>query len=134
MSAKCRQLYQLSLQSTEAFLAAANQMLSAVPEEQRTGMAYTISKNFVVWFTSRMAVRYGKKGIRIVSISPGTFKTPMGEVEGEQHTKSRQRFFTFRRLLCCTPNYTTSVFPGLFVPTLFSFPIIRRIVRMRSSI
>ena len=79
-----RQLYQLSLQSTEAFLAAANQMLSAVPEESRTGMAYTISKNFVVWFTSRMAVRYGKKGIRIVSISPGTFKTPMGEIEGEQ--------------------------------------------------
>ncbi len=30
-----------------------------------------------------MAVRYGEKGIRIVSISPGTFKTPMGEVEGE---------------------------------------------------
>ena len=31
-----------------------------------------------------MAVKYGKKGIRVVSISPGTFKTPMGEVEGEE--------------------------------------------------
>lgn len=47
-------------------------------------MAYTISKSFVVWYTSRMAVRHGKKGIRIISISPGTFKTPMDEVEGEQ--------------------------------------------------
>lgn len=79
-----KQVYQLSLQDVNAFQSAANQMINAVAEEQKTGMAYTISKNFVVWYTSRMAVRYGKKGIRIVSISPGTFKTPMGEVEGEQ--------------------------------------------------
>lgn len=78
-----RQIYQLSLQDVNAFQAAAGQMLTAVPEVQRTGMSYTISKNFVIWYTSRMAVRYGEKGIRIVSISPGTFKTPMGEVEGE---------------------------------------------------
>lgn len=79
-----KQVYQLSLQDVNAFQSAANQMLLSVPEEQKAGMAYTISKNFVVWYTSRMAVQYGKKGIRIVSISPGTFKTPMGEVEGEQ--------------------------------------------------
>lgn len=78
------QIYQLSLQDAGAFQAAAAQMLSAVPNAQRAGMAYTLSKNFVVWFTSRMAVRLGKNGIRVVSISPGTFKTPMGEVEGEQ--------------------------------------------------
>lgn len=79
-----KQIYQLSLQDVSAFQSAANQMINAVAEEQKTGMAYTVSKNFVVWYTSRMAVHYGKKGIRIISISPGTFKTPMGEVEGEQ--------------------------------------------------
>lgn len=79
-----KQVYQLSLQDVNAFQSAAKQMINAVAKEQQTGMAYTISKNFVVWYTSRMAVRYGKKGIRIVSISPGTFKTPMGEVEGEE--------------------------------------------------
>lgn len=79
-----KQIYQLSLQDVNAFQSAANQMINTVAEEQKTGMAYTISKNFVVWYTSRMAVRYGNKGIRIISISPGTFKTPMGEVEGEQ--------------------------------------------------
>jgi NAD(P)-dependent dehydrogenase (short-subunit alcohol dehydrogenase family) len=78
------QIYELSLSNANAFQAAANQMIAAVPEVQKTGMAYTVSKNFVVWYTSRMAVRYGRKGIRIVSISPGTFSTPMGEVEGEQ--------------------------------------------------
>ncbi|RGD74412.1 SDR family oxidoreductase [Anaerofustis stercorihominis] len=79
-----KEVYKLSLKDVDAFKAAANQMLQSVPQEQATGMAYTISKNFVTWFTSRMAVRCGKKGIRVVSISPGTFKTPMGEVEGEE--------------------------------------------------
>ena len=78
------QIYQLALSDTAAFQGAAAQMIAAVPEEQQTGMAYTVSKNFVVWYTAKMAVKYGKKGIRVVSISPGTFKTPMGEVEGEE--------------------------------------------------
>lgn len=78
------QVYALALQSPEAFMAAAKQMLAAVPEQQATGMAYTISKNFVIWYTRKMSIPCGKKGIRIVSISPGTFSTPMGEVEGEQ--------------------------------------------------
>lgn len=77
-------MYQLSLTSVEGFEAAAAKMMEYVPEEQRCGMAYTISKNFVSWYTQQMAVRYGRQGIRVVSISPGTFRTPMGEVEGEE--------------------------------------------------
>ncbi len=78
------QLYQAALQSADAFLAGCKQLLANVPENMQTGMAYTISKNFVVWYTVREAVKYGKNGIRIVSISPGTFATPMGKVEGEE--------------------------------------------------
>lgn len=79
-----RQVYALALTDLAAFEGAAAQMLTSVPQEQRTGMAYTISKNFVIWYTAKMALRLGKKGIRVVSISPGTFSTPMGEVEGEE--------------------------------------------------
>lgn len=79
-----KQLYKMSLSDVSAFQAAIGQVIASVPEEQQPGTAYTISKNFVIWYTSRAAVRYGKKGIRVVSISPGTFKTPMGEVEGEE--------------------------------------------------
>lgn len=79
-----KQIYKLALSDVAAFQGAMNQAIASVPEEQKTGMAYTISKNFVVWYTSRAAVKYGKKGIRVVSISPGTFNTPMGEVEGEE--------------------------------------------------
>lgn len=78
------QVYQLALQSADAFMAGAKQMLAAVPEEQRNGMAYVVSKNFVLWYTVKESLKYGPKGIRVVSISPGTFSTPMGDVEGEE--------------------------------------------------
>ena len=79
-----KQIYELALTSADAFMAGAKQMLAALPEEQRPNMAYPISKNFVVWYTAKKAIEYGKKGIRVVSISPGTFATPMGDVEGEE--------------------------------------------------
>jgi NAD(P)-dependent dehydrogenase (short-subunit alcohol dehydrogenase family) len=81
------QLYEASAAGVEAFLGGAKQMLGMVPEEKQTGAAYTISKNFVQWYSRREAVKLGKKGIRVVSISPGTFSTPMGELEGEQANK-----------------------------------------------
>lgn len=79
-----KQVYKLALSDIDAFSGAVNQIIALVPEEKRPGMAYTMSKNFVVWYTAREAVKLGKKGIRVVSISPGTFKTPMGEAEGEE--------------------------------------------------
>ncbi len=79
-----KQVYKMALSDVAAFEGAVKQIITSVPEDQRPGMAYSMSKNFVVWYTARQAVKLGKKGIRVVSISPGTFKTPMGEVEGEQ--------------------------------------------------
>ena len=79
-----KQIFKLGLSDTNAFLHSANQLFTDLPETNRTGMAYSLSKSFVIWYTSRMAIQYGRKGIRINSISPGTFKTPMGEVEGEE--------------------------------------------------
>jgi NAD(P)-dependent dehydrogenase (short-subunit alcohol dehydrogenase family) len=47
----------------------------------RRGMAYAISKSFVVWYTKRSAAKFGQKNARIVSISPGTIDTEMGRLE-----------------------------------------------------
>jgi len=58
-------------------------MLSGMPEEDASATAYIISKNFVLWYSKQTACKYGECGVRILSISPGTFKTPMGEIEGE---------------------------------------------------
>ncbi len=50
---------------------------------QRSGFAYSLSKNFVVWYAKKCAYEYGKKGIRVVSLSPGLIATDMGNLEAK---------------------------------------------------
>ena len=50
---------------------------------QRSGFAYSLSKNFVVWYAKKCAFEYGKKGIRVVSLSPGLIATGMGNLEAK---------------------------------------------------
>ena len=50
-------------------------------EYQRKGFAYSLSKNFVVWYAQKCAFEYGKKGIRVASLSPGLIATDMGNLE-----------------------------------------------------
>lgn len=50
---------------------------------QRSGFAYALSKNFVVWYAKKCAFAYGPKGIRVVSLSPGLIATDMGNLEAK---------------------------------------------------
>lgn len=43
----------------------------------RDGVAYCISKRFVINFTQKNVLRFAKKDCRILSVSPGPFMTPM---------------------------------------------------------
>ena len=36
---------------------------------------------FVIWYSRQMAARFGAKGARIRSVSPGSFDTAMGRLE-----------------------------------------------------
>lgn len=51
---------------------------------QKAGFAYALSKNFVVWYAKKCAFEYGKKGIRVLSLSPGLIATDMGNLEAEE--------------------------------------------------
>ncbi len=51
---------------------------------ERKGLAYALSKNFVVWYAQKSAFEYGKKGIRVVSLSPGLIATNMGQLEEKE--------------------------------------------------
>ncbi|MCD7918793.1 MAG: SDR family oxidoreductase [Clostridiales bacterium] len=51
---------------------------------QRSGLAYALSKNFAVWYAQKSAFEYGKRGIRVASISPGLVATDMGNLEAEE--------------------------------------------------
>lgn len=50
---------------------------------RRSGFAYSLSKNFVTWYAAKCAFEYGKKGIRVVSLSPGLIATDMGNLEAK---------------------------------------------------
>ncbi len=52
-------------------------------EYQQKGFAYSLSKNFVIWYAQKSAFELGKKGIRVVSLSPGLIATDMGNLEKE---------------------------------------------------
>jgi NAD(P)-dependent dehydrogenase (short-subunit alcohol dehydrogenase family) len=77
--------YKLSLTDPEGFKAKILTLLGTMPQEVAGGMAYIISKNFVVWYSAQGACLYGPKGIRVLSVSPGVIKTPMGNIEVEGH-------------------------------------------------
>lgn len=51
---------------------------------QRNGFAYAFSKNFVIWYAKKSAYEYGRRGIRVCSLSPGLIATDMGKLEAEE--------------------------------------------------
>jgi NAD(P)-dependent dehydrogenase (short-subunit alcohol dehydrogenase family) len=73
--------FPLALQNSERFLAEMTTVCSIAPEEMRSGMAYAVSKSFVRWYSSSQAERFNGRGLRIVSVSPGSVDTEMGRLE-----------------------------------------------------
>ena len=79
-----RKTYALAETNEELFLKKLVKTSSlARGEYQRKGFAYSLSKNFVVWYAAKCAFEYGKLGIRVVSLSPGLIATDMGNLEKE---------------------------------------------------
>jgi NAD(P)-dependent dehydrogenase (short-subunit alcohol dehydrogenase family) len=54
---------------------------SKLGRKQAAGLAYGLSKAFVLWYTRHIAEVLGAKGGRVISVSPGTFDTEMGRLE-----------------------------------------------------
>ncbi|MDG4668166.1 SDR family oxidoreductase [Mycobacterium sp. 236(2023)] len=51
------------------------------PQARRPQLAYVLSKNFVIWYTKVIAAKFGARGARVLSVSPGSFDTTMGQLE-----------------------------------------------------
>ena len=79
-----KKAYQLAETDEDKFIQKLVKRASmAKGEYQRKGFAYSLSKNFVVWYAKKCAFEYGLKGIRVVSLSPGLIATDMGNLEKE---------------------------------------------------
>ncbi|MGB9342165.1 SDR family oxidoreductase, partial [Trichococcus sp.] len=76
--------YKMALLDEELFKKKMLRWLQLFPKKVRSGVAYGISKHFVIWLAQQDASRFGEKGIRVLSVTPGNFETPMGELEAEE--------------------------------------------------
>ncbi|OBI76147.1 SDR family oxidoreductase [Mycobacterium sp. E740] len=70
-----------ALSDRDAFMADMLAACDVVPEEARPGISYALSKSFVRWYSTAQAERFNGKGLRILSVSPGSFDTEMGRLE-----------------------------------------------------
>jgi NAD(P)-dependent dehydrogenase (short-subunit alcohol dehydrogenase family) len=73
--------YRYALKGSDLFLKKILRPIKFFPKKLRSGVAYSISKNFVIWFSQATAAEFGAKGARILSVSPGSFETSMGKLE-----------------------------------------------------
>ncbi len=72
--------FPLALRDADAFLAEMLSVCEIVPEEIRPGLAYAVSKSFVRWYSTAQAERFNSRGIRILSVSPGSTDTEVAEL------------------------------------------------------
>ncbi len=77
------QHFDLVFTDQKRFLAELLAACDIAGEEMRSGLAYGISKTFVRWYSSSQAERFNGKGLRIVSVSPGSVDTEMGLLEAD---------------------------------------------------
>lgn len=76
-----KKAYRYSRIDTNLFMKKIMSFVNLFPKKLRNGISYSLSKNFVIWYVQTDAVKFGKKGIRLLSVSPGSILTPMGELE-----------------------------------------------------
>ncbi|MCV7282118.1 SDR family oxidoreductase [Mycolicibacterium flavescens] len=76
-----RNRFPQALSDQDAFMADMLTACAVVPEDAQSGIAYALSKSFVRWYSSAQAERFNGKGLRIVSVSPGSIDTEMGRLE-----------------------------------------------------
>lgn len=73
--------YKRAREDGERFLRAMMIPCRLVPGKLSPALAYVLSKHFTIWYSRAQSKRFGQKGARILSVSPGSIDTPMGRLE-----------------------------------------------------
>lgn len=75
--------FPLALEDEDRFMTEMASVYDIAPAEARSGLAYGVSKSFVRWYCTSQAERFNGRGLRIVSVSPGSVDTEMGLLEAD---------------------------------------------------
>jgi len=93
-----------------------------VGKKLHSGLAYAISKTFVIWYSQSLAAAFGEKGARIVSVSPGSFDTAMGKLEADHGASELLKVAAIKRFgkpeeIACVLAFCASDVPGYLTGT-----------------
>ncbi len=75
--------FRKALTDETAFLEDMVAAYSIVDVDGQSGIAYAVSKSFVKWYSTSQCERFNGRGLRIVSVSPGSVDTEMGRLEAD---------------------------------------------------
>jgi NAD(P)-dependent dehydrogenase (short-subunit alcohol dehydrogenase family) len=92
-----KRTFKLALTDPQEFTAKLAKAASRGPASMRSGSAYSLSKNFVIWYSAKMAAAFGAKGARILSVSPGSFDTAMGRLEEDKGSGKLTEYAALKR-------------------------------------
>lgn len=70
----------------------ADRLATAMAEQAIPQLAYPVSKYGMNLYARRQAARWGERGARVVSLSPGLIATPMGALEFEKSPGKRAMY------------------------------------------
>ena len=90
--------YAQALTNPERFMKRMLALCRPLSEDAGSKLAYLLSKSFVIWYSSATAAKFGSKGARIVSVSPGSFDTAMGQAEVVSGSEAMTQFGALKRL------------------------------------
>ncbi len=80
-----KKAFALADTNEELFLKKTLKLSKMIKDEYKSsGLAYGLSKKFVIWYAAKCAFEYGAKNIRVVSLSPGLIATDMGNLEAKE--------------------------------------------------
>jgi NAD(P)-dependent dehydrogenase (short-subunit alcohol dehydrogenase family) len=74
-------IYRLSRKGREEFYNKLLEKVNAADESRRQGMAYTFSRSFIQWYVKDCCFDFAKKGIRVLTVSPGLIHTEMSDID-----------------------------------------------------
>jgi NAD(P)-dependent dehydrogenase (short-subunit alcohol dehydrogenase family) len=77
------QQFPQALSDEASFMADMLAACGVVGEELQSGIAYAVSKSFVRWYSVSQCERFNGKGLRVLSVSPGSIETEMGLLEAD---------------------------------------------------
>lgn len=92
-----KRIFKLALTDPAKFEEKIIKKTKLAPKPARSGQSYSVSKAFVVWYSAKISAKFGEKGARVLSVSPGSFSTDMGKLEEKGGAGKMVEFAALKR-------------------------------------